>query len=167
MKKEIFADLAVFLMVLILISLLYVAHRLPLFGFTGNIFLKSMCKGSAACFRGVVKNVIDGDTLEINGETVRLALVDTPEKWEDGYETAKNFTESICSVGSNAIVDEDDLQTSRSHRRIVAVVYCKTNEKFVNLNEELLKAGYAVVLTDFCNRSEFANEEWAKLNGCG
>jgi endonuclease YncB( thermonuclease family) len=36
------------------------------------------CNGSAACFTGVVNRVIDGDTLEVNGERIRLVLVDAP-----------------------------------------------------------------------------------------
>ena len=123
---------------------------------------KHKCKGSARCFYGTIERVTDGDTLEISGETVRLALINTPEKWEEDYKAAKNFVENLCPIGSEIIVDEDDLQSSRSHRRIVAVVYCGSK----NLNEELLKVGHAEILEDFCDRSEFASEEWAKSYGC-
>lgn len=120
------------------------------------------CKGSARCFYGTIERVTDGDTLEINGETVRLALINTPEKKKRGYEDAKDFVERMCPIGSNVIVDEDDMQISRSHRRIIGLVYCGSR----SLNEQLLKAGHAEIIEDFCGRSEFANEEWARENGC-
>ena len=34
---------------------------------------------------GIVNYVIDGDTLDINDIRIRLALVDTPERGQDGY----------------------------------------------------------------------------------
>jgi hypothetical protein len=34
------------------------------------------------------------------------------------------------------------------------------------LNEELLKAHMAKILTEFCDRSEFRNERWALNDGC-
>ena len=40
---------------------------------------------------GIVNYVIDGDTLDINDIRIRLALVDTPEREQDGYKnTNKN-----------------------------------------------------------------------------
>lgn len=129
----------------------------------GSASIENICKGSARCFYGTIENVTDGDTLEISGETVRLALINTPEKHKDGYEVAKNFVETICPIGSTVVVDEDDLQVSRSHRRIVAVVHCGSK----NLNEMLLEKGYAEIIEDFCERSEFASEQWAKSYGCG
>lgn len=34
---------------------------------------------------GIVNYVVDGDTLDINDIRIRLALVDTPERGQDGY----------------------------------------------------------------------------------
>ena len=40
---------------------------------------------------GIVNYVIDGDTLDINDIRIRLALVDTPKREQDGYKnTNKN-----------------------------------------------------------------------------
>lgn len=127
---------------------------------------KNRCKGSARCFYGTIEKVVDGDTLQISGETVRLALINTPEKSEEGYEAAMEFVEGVCPAGSDVVVDEDDRQISRSHRRIVAVVYCGPASSN-NLNEALLEAGHAEILLDFCSRSEFASERWATAYGCG
>jgi endonuclease YncB( thermonuclease family) len=117
-----------------------------------------VCKGNARCFNGTVTKITDGDTLEIDNKPVRLALVDSPEYYQEGYQEAKEFTTSICPIGSTAMIDEDDGQTVGSHNRTIAVVYC--NNK--NLNEELLINGHAIIDKEFCNTSEFANEEWAK-----
>jgi endonuclease YncB( thermonuclease family) len=129
-------------------------------------FLERICKGDARCLYGTVEQIVDGDTLRIGDETVRLALINTPEKTEYDYTDSVEFVKSICPVGSEVIVDEDDMQISRSHRRIIAVVYCRS-ERMVNLNEELLDSRYAEILGDFCERSEFADEDWAILYGCG
>lgn len=160
MKKIIVVSLVVFIGFLVILFLMYNRDR-------GDALPKFLCKGSARCFEGVVEDVVDGDTLEVNGETVRLTLVNTPEKWEGDYEAAIDFVWDLCPIGSDVIVDEDDLQISRSHRRVIAIVYCESRGRLKNLNEELLKAGYAELFKDFCKKSEFANEEWAKLYGCG
>lgn len=115
------------------------------------------CHGSARCFSGFVTHIEDGDTLDVGGQTIRLALVDTPEWDEPGFHEATQFTARLCPVGSRALVDEDDGQTAGSRGRIVAVVYCGST----NLNAELLRAGHAVILTEFCAVSEFADEPWA------
>ena len=154
MKKVFF----VILLILPIVCYLLLARAEP-------DFLGRMCKGSARCFYGTLDQIVDGDTLVIDGETVRLALVNTPEKEEDDYDAAIEFLESICPIRSEVVVDEDDLQTSRSHRRIMAVVYCQ-GDRVSNLNEELLDSGYAWILDDFCGRSEFASEEWARYHGC-
>jgi len=123
---------------------------------------QSSCKGTAGCLKGDVTKVVDGDTLEIDGTRIRLALVDTPEFDEAGFEDANNFTANLCPIGSQATVDQDDLQLEDSFGRMIAVVYC--NGK--NLNEELLKNGHAVILTQHCAESEFGNDSWARDYGC-
>ncbi|MFH1623205.1 MAG: thermonuclease family protein [Candidatus Aenigmatarchaeota archaeon] len=142
---------------LVLLSFLAIAMVLS------NRLLAAGAEGQPKRFEGIVERVIDGDTLVVDGETVRLALVNAPEKEEHGYAEAAGFTSGLCPVGSNAIVDEDDMQVARSHRRVVAVVMCGG----ANLNEELLKAGHAKIVEDFCTASEFANEKWATSYGCG
>ena len=116
------------------------------------------CRGSAQCFTSVVTNVVDGDTLDVGSTRIRLALVDTPEVGEPGYEEARDFTANTCPVGSSALVDEDDGQTGGSYGRIVAVVWCHG----VNLSAELLRTGYAEFVPQFCAVSEFAREPWSE-----
>ena len=122
------------------------------------------CKGSADCFRGIVTEIVDGDTLDVNNVRVRLAMVNTPEVGESGYDEAIGATESECPVGSEALVDEDDGQKGGSFGRLIGVLYCHGNES--SLNEILMATGKAVLYEDFCGVSEFAVEGWVMHYGC-
>ena|GEM_PF-1431943 len=106
---------------------------------------------------GPVTHVADGDTLDVNGITIRLALVNTPEIGENGYESAKNFVKDLC-LGKNAQVDIDDGQRGGDrYGREVGVVYCDG----VNVNSALMEKQYARIYTSYCDVSEFANASWA------
>jgi endonuclease YncB( thermonuclease family) len=122
------------------------------------------CKGSADCFRGIVTEIVDGDTIDVNNVRIRLSMVNTPERGEVGYNDATDFTESICPVGGNALVDEDDGQKEGSYDRLIGVVYCNSNT--ASVNQLLLEEGKAIVYEDFCNVSEFANDKWVTNFGC-
>ena len=120
------------------------------------------CKGTAECFTGQVTRVIDGDTVVVNDVHVRFALASAPELTEKGGIEAKNFIESLCPVGSKALVDEDDGQTGGSYGRTIAELYC--NDKLVN--SALLENNLGTIDERFCGVSEFSNEDWAKRYGC-
>ena len=68
------------------------------------------CQGQADCFRGTVTEIVDGDTLDINNVRVRLALVNTPERGDKWLYRSNRFVQSVCDVGTTALVDEDDGQ---------------------------------------------------------
>jgi endonuclease YncB( thermonuclease family) len=128
----------------------------------------SECQGQADCFRGTVTEIVDGDTLDINSIRVRLALVNTPERGQNGYAEAIDFVQSVCGVGTTALVDEDDGQKEGSFDRLIGLVYCG-NDNINNkksLNELLLERGYAVIYQDFCGISEFSSNSWAQRYGC-
>jgi endonuclease YncB( thermonuclease family) len=121
------------------------------------------CTGSASCISGIVTKVVDGDTLDINNNIrIRLSLVNTPERGEPGYSEARAFTASLCPVGSQVLVDEDDDQTRGSYGRMVAKVFCGN----AMLNEQLLESGHAAMYERYCSQSEFASEPWARKFGC-
>jgi hypothetical protein len=126
------------------------------------------CQGQADCFRGTVTEIVDGDTMDINNLRVRLALVNTPERGESGYTKAIDFVESVCDVGTTALVDEDDGQKEGSFDRLIGLIYCGddgiNNKK--SLNELLVEHGYAVIYQDFCNISEFSSASWVQRHGC-
>lgn len=126
-----------------------------------NVTIPIECKGT---FKGLVEEIIDGDTLVIDGcgERIRLSLVDTPEYYETGFIEAKTFAESLCKIGTLATIDQDGLQPYDKYGRIVAVVFCQNR----NLNAELIYNNLAIIDSRFCSTSEFENEDWAKNYGC-
>ena len=121
-----------------------------------------VCRGTAACFVGRVTAVTDGDTIQVNGSPIRLALTSTPELHESGGINAREYTLKTCPVGSVATVDEDDGQREGSFGRTIAVVYC--GHKL--LNAALLDSKLGTISSEFCDKSEFRLDDWAKRNGC-
>jgi len=77
-----------------------------------------------------------------------LAMVNTPENGEEGYNETIGTTESECPIGSKALVDEDDGQKGGSFGRLIGVIYCNGNNS--SLNELLLETNKAVIYEDFC-----------------
>jgi Staphylococcal nuclease homologue len=107
---------------------------------------------------GNVTHVADGDTLDINGITVRLSLVNTPERGQPGFKEAKKFVNSMC-LGKKGELDVDDGQRRGDrYGREVGVVYCNG----ININEKLMDNHLAKILTKYCDISEFSDEKWAK-----
>ena len=113
-------------------------------------------------YDGQITRVIDGDTLIIDQTTIRLSLVNSPERGEPGYQEARDFASTVCPVGSNAEFVEDSWQLTDKYGRSLGLVYC--NDMF--LNELLLTNGHAEILIGFCNKSEFGTEDWARAYGC-
>ena len=122
----------------------------------------SKCIGNSLCIDGMIRKVIDGDTLLVDKYTVRLSLTNTPEMKERGFKEATVFTRNLCQPGSNALVDQDDGQPFDKYGRMVGKVTCSGKI----LNAELLDNGYANILTQYCKKSEFSSESWAKKYGC-
>ena len=119
------------------------------------------CSGNAKCMTGVVTSIIDGNTIKVDEQSIRFALVDAPPMKYDGGQS-RSFVEQICPVGSTVVVDEDDMQLEGSYGRIIGLVYCND----MNLNKELLDAGLVHLHSSFCDQSEFATESWAVKHGC-
>ena len=105
---------------------------------------------------GSVTKVVDGDTLDIQGIRIRLALVDTPEIGQPGYDRAKHFVESLC-LGKKGELDVDSGQRRGDrHGREVGVVYCNG----INVNDKLMVNKMARILVEFCDITEFSSENW-------
>ena len=107
---------------------------------------------------GYVKNVVDGDTVDVRFniygiQRVRLVGINTPEIGEAGYEEAKEFLNETC-MWEEVKLDVDDEKQYDPHYRILAVVYVNDT----NLNERLVREGYAEVM--YVLPSEFDSREW-------
>ena len=108
-------------------------------------------------YDGQITRVIDGDTLIIDQTTVRLSLVNSPERDERGYQEAKDFALTVCPIGVNAEFIVDTWQPVDKYGRSVGLVYCND----MLLNELLLTSGNAKISEYFCDKIEFGSEYWA------
>ena len=118
-------------------------------------------------FSGTITKITDGDTLDfriMNGPniTIRLSLVDTPEREQPGYEEASNFAATVCPVGSDAVFVQDSWQKVDKYGRSLGLIYCND----MMLNEMLLSSGHADIFKIFCDESEFGTQDWAVKYGC-
>ena len=120
------------------------------------------CAGDARCIQGQVTEIIDGDTIKVDGQSIRFALSSTPELYEETGVNARDYLEKICPIGSRVLVDEDDGQTTGSYGRIIALIRCNG----LILNEAVLDENHAVISPEFCSVSEFSDSNWAKQHGC-
>lgn len=112
------------------------------------------------CHTGELGRIIDGDTIFMDHVgSIRLALVDTPERGETGFIEGKQYWQDHCPVGSEILVIEDVLQ-AKSYGRIVAVVECGGRI----MNEELVLAGVADLEPEFCADAWYL--EWSMELGC-
>ena len=112
--------------------------------------------------RGMVTQVMDGDTIVIGNERVRFVGIDTPELHptpESGALEAKHFVEELC-LGKEVGLDVDDLESKDTYGRTLAVVYVDMDNNWVNLNAELLRRGLAEIL--YIPPSEFNPYRWVE-----
>jgi len=83
---------------------------------------------------------IDGDTIAVNGQRVRLVQINTPEVGECYYWEAKSFTSKAVEGGLPIRLEADNkLDNHDQYGR--ALRYVMVGGK--NLNLELVKQGYA------------------------
>lgn len=96
--------------------------------------------------------IVDGDTFDIaNGERIRLADVDTPERGEYGYIEAFNALSNLI-YEETVYLDIDDIYRTGPYGRLICVVYIAYNSThYVNVNEALL-------MTDLARISNYPNE---------
>jgi|GEM_PF-2015145 len=86
---------------------------------------------------GIVSRVIDGDTIVVNNESVRMLGINTPERGERYYSEAKQYLETLVlnkTVSLRSGEEEYDLY----HRRLAYVFLNKEN---INLKQ--IQEGYA------------------------
>ena len=98
---------------------------------------------------GRVDRVVDGDTIVVDDESVRLIGVDTPESVKPGSpvecfaKKASAFTEQL--VEGKRVRLESDVEARDRYDRRLAYVYRRSDGLFVNA--ELVRKGYAKPLT--------------------
>ncbi|MGE5634525.1 MAG: thermonuclease family protein [Deltaproteobacteria bacterium] len=108
---------------------------------------------------GNVNYVVDGDTLDINDIRIRLSLIDTPERGQDGYKESKEFVKDLCLNKKGEVDIDDGQRRGDRYGREIGVVYCNG----INVNKALMEHNLSKIYTEYCDISEFKNEEWAKF----
>ena len=120
------------------------------------------CLGSAQCITGTVSEIIEGDTIIVDEQSIRFALASAPSIKYYGGTESRDFIETICPIGSAVLVDEDDGKILDNHSQMIGLVYCNG----IILNSELLDANLGHLELRFCDSSEFGDSNWAKKHGC-
>lgn len=94
---------------------------------------------------GYCRKAIDGDTIEVGGTgKIRLADINTPEINEPGYEEAREAVRRWCE-NKYVYLDMDDRGSTHGDRYIAVVYAPDWDGSYINLNQWLVKKGYAVV----------------------
>jgi endonuclease YncB( thermonuclease family) len=121
-----------------------------------------------------VDRVVDGDDVivtDLAGDMikVRLSLVNAKE----GKGEAEDYIEQSCIENGPAVLNIDNKQTKPDDRgRINAVLYCDRSSISeqgtlishpVNINEQMIKTGFAKPMIKYCKKSEFSEKSWT---GC-
>lgn len=121
------------------------------------ILLLTVYSPTAWAWQGRVVGVSDGDTIKVlhegKAERIRLYGVDTPEKWQDFGQRAKQFTSDLVF---GKVVDVEPIDTDR-YGRTVGIV--RTGSEI--LNRQLVKNGLAWVYVQYCKKPFCA--EWKEL----
>jgi len=127
---------------------------------------KSTSKSSLAQQTTTVTRIIDGDTLKVfylgSEESIRLIGIDTPEsrvnkKTKKDAKRSGQDIETIITMGKRAteyvkslvtpgdiVTIEFDVQERDRYKRLLGYVYLSNGKM---LNEEIVKAGYAMIMT--------------------
>ena len=91
-----------------------------------------------------VIRVIDGDTFELNGETIRLLCVDTPEKGKKGYQEATDYLSSL--ILNREVILRDGLSYNSMdkdvYNRSLRFVYIDVNSNQLFVNKNIVDNGY-------------------------
>ena len=91
---------------------------------------------------GQVNRVIDGDSIEVDGRSIRLIGVNAPERGQPFYSDARDALRDL--VGGETVWLEHDVEVRDQYGRELAYVFLTDGR---HANEELLSAGFAQAYT--------------------
>jgi len=91
---------------------------------------------------GFVGKVIDGDTVVINGESVRLLGIDSNEKGEDCFNEAKEKMEEL--VLNKDVEMERDGDNKDQYGRLLKYLFVDINGERVNVQLKMVEDGLAI-----------------------
>ncbi len=111
-----------------------------------------------------VKRVIDGDTIIVGNEKIRLLGINAPERYQPCYEESKRYLESL--IKGRKIRLEFDKYLRDEYGRILAWVW--VNDTLIN--EKMVRDGYAkayIMGYEKYSREIIEAENYAYKNGLG
>ncbi|MDO8622813.1 MAG: thermonuclease family protein [archaeon] len=106
-----------------------------------------------------VLRVVDGDTIKIENETVRLLGINTPEKGEKYYQEAKDFLEVL--ILNKTIQLESGKENRDKYYRKLRYIFVDGK----NINLELVKNGFANPYFP-AGKDKYSNEFYEAWNQC-
>ena len=120
----------------------------------------------AKSFTGKVVAIKDGDTFEVlyqgKATVIILAHIDCPERSQPYGKQAKQFAAAICFGKEVRVVASN--QKDR-YKRLIAEIYVNDT---INVNKELVKAGWAWHFKQYSNDSSYYRlEQMARKNKAG
>jgi micrococcal nuclease len=86
---------------------------------------------------GFVERVIDGDTIVINGSSIRMLGINAPEKGEKYFKESKEFLENL--VLNKKVKLRFGKEKTDKYRRTLAYIFLGE----INVNELLIEKGFA------------------------
>lgn len=95
-----------------------------------------------ACRSGVVTNVVDGDTVDVNAVRVRVQGIDTPERGECGYAEAKARVQQLVGGRSVVVINGGGDKFDRYGREIGYITFDQKDLGTILISEGLAKARY-------------------------
>ena len=110
---------------------------------------------------GTVTKNIDGNTIEISGERIRLPFVNVKDSGNKDTDHAA-YARQLCPIGSAAGYDIDDDKPVGKYGRTIAMVYCEDQTK--SLDQLMVESGLGQISSYWCEKSEFRTLDW--VNGC-
>ena len=131
---------------------------LILFFYSNTLFAKTII-GKA--------KVIDGDTIHINKDKIRLHGIDAPEKNQkciidnNEWECGKQATIELKKIINNQVVKCETINMDKYNRHI-AICYSKN----LNINQIMIKTGWAIAYR-YYSKDYVAEENYARKNKFG
>mgnify|MGYP001283063578 CR=1 FL=1 len=111
--------------------------------------------------------VIDGDTIHINNNKIRLHGIDAPEKNQkctldkNEWECGKQSTIELKKIINNQIIKCETISTDK-YNRYIAICYSKK----LNINKIMVKTGWAIAYRYYSN-DYVIDENYAIKNKLG
>lgn len=127
-----------FLIVLIIANLFFIFSYFKT-NYIGKVIFNKATKNLET---GFVTKVIDGDTVVVNGESVRLLGIDADEKNEPCYKEAKKRVEEL--VLNKEVILEKDIKDKDQYKRSLRYIFVEENGIKINVNLILVEECLAI-----------------------